>query len=164
MGLVRPPQIWALLRPPLLPPPRDSSLGGGGGAPPPLPPLCPLPPRPLDAQVCRACCDVSGVWPLCGPPPGRNLIIQATMARACSSGVPLPPNGVGAPSLTLGTSWASPLTPLPPPLLRLVVGGGLIRSWGLPPISCIIPCTKGVRACSGGVCPSPLGWGRSPPP
>ena len=30
------------------------------------------------------------------------------MARACSSGIPLPPIGVGAPSPTLGPPWASP--------------------------------------------------------
>ena len=36
---------------------------------------------------------------------------QATMARACSSGVPLPPNGVGVPSLTMVPPWPSPLTP-----------------------------------------------------
>ena len=84
------------------------------------------------------------------------------MDRACSSGAPLPPNWEGAPS-----SYPWPpllLSPALPPLLRLAVGGGLLRSWGFPLISCIRPLTKGVCACSGGAPPPLLRSGVCPPP
>ena len=52
----------------------------------------------------------------------------------------------------------------PPPRFVLRWVGGLLRSWGLPPISCIRPRTKGVCACSVGA-PPLLRAGRcSPPP
>ena len=121
----------------------------------PFPPLLSLPPRPLAPRVCRACCGFSGVWPLCGSPPCIKFMIRATMARACSSGVPLPPNGGGDPTPTMVPPWISP--PTPSTSLRLALGGGLLRSWGCPPISCIRPRTKGMRACSGGGPPYPLG-------
>ena len=122
----------------------------------PLPPLRPCPPRPLAPRMFRACCRFSGVWPLCGPPPGVRFMIWATMAKACSSGVFLTPNGGGAPT----SSPVCPLisTPISSPSLHLALGEGILRSWGLPPISCIKPRTKSVRTCSGGAPPSPLGW------
>ena len=144
---------------------------------PPLPPLLPWLPPPLTPQMCWACCDVAGVWPLAPSPPGGKLIIWATIAPACSSGAPLPPNGGGAPSPTLYPLWASSLSPPPlfcftvgegllrswgfprisSPSIRLEVGGGLLSSWGSSRISCIRLRTKGVHACSGGGPLSPSG-------
>ena len=120
----------------------------------PLPPLLSLMPRPLDPWIFWACCVGAGVWPLGGLPPGRKFPIRAKIDLACSSGAPLPPNGGGAPSPTLSACQSAPLS-FSSHSLRLVVGGGLRWSWGLPPISCIRPRTKGVRACSWSVPPSP---------
>ena len=127
----------------------------------PLPTLRYLPPCPLAPWVCRACCGISRVWPPCGPPPGVKIMIRATTAWACSLGISLLPNGGGAPTPTLVPPWLSPPTPFPS--LRLALGGVLLRSWGLPPISCISTRTKGVRACSGGAPPSPSDWRMIPP-
>ena len=80
-------------------------------------------------------------------------------------GVPLPPNGGGAPPPS--PVLPCPSSPLPSHTLCLVLGGSLRRSWGFPPISWFRPHMKGMRAYSGGGSPSPLGWGPaplSPPP
>ena len=77
------------------------------------------------------------------------------MAQACSSGVPLPPTGEGAPTPTPVSPCHSPTPPSPPCFLAL--GGGLCNSWGVPPISWISLLMKGVRACSGGA-PPLYGW------
>ena len=111
----------------------------------PSPPAFPAP-YPAPSVICWASCGVAKVWPLCVPPPSGKLTIRSMMALACSSVVPLPPNGIGAPSPTLVPLWAFPLTPSLS--LHLAVGGGgLLRSWGLPSISCIRPLTKVVCAC-----------------
>ena len=141
-ALLRERVLW--LRSPLTSPPL----------PLPLLPLLPLLLLPLSPRTCRDCCVGARVWPLGRSPPDRKLSIRATMARACSSDAPLPPNGVGVSSLTMTPCRSSPLAP-PPTLVRLAVEGGLRRSWGLPPISCIRPRTKGVRSCSGGAPLSP---------
>ena len=129
-------------------------------SPSPPPPLLPLPPRPLAPQIFWACCGISGVWPLCGPPLGVWRIIRVTMSRAFSSGVPLPPNGEGAPTPTPVSPF--PSSPPPSPSLCLALGRGLRGSWGFPPISWFSPRMKGVRACSGGGPPSPSGWVPDP--
>ena len=120
---------------------------------------CPLAPQGW------ACCERAGVWPLCGPPPGVSRVIRATMARDCSSGVPLPPNGGGAP-LPSSISTASP-APLPS-ASSCVKGGGPQQVLGFPPISWFRARMNGVRGCLGGGPPSPSGWGpsafSSPPP
>ena len=112
--------------------PAAASAGGGGGclvspSPSPLPllrrppglSLLLLPRHPLPlAPRGWACCDGSdGVWPLCGPPPGVSRINQATMARFCSSGIPLPPSEGGAPLPY--PVFGCPPAPLPSPLPRL---------------------------------------------
>ena len=124
-------------------------------SPRPRPPLFPLMPHPLASWIFRSSCWLARVWPLCGSPLGRKLMIRATMDQACSSGAPLPPNGGGAPSPTLGPPWASPR--ISSPSIRLEVGGGLLSSWGSSRISCIRLRTKGVHACSGGGPLSPSG-------
>ena len=126
---------------------RLVALRGGGGCrvmpspyPPPFPFLSPSPlpplwlrlPCPLSPQIGWACCVGAGVWPLCGPPPGWKLIIRAKMSRACSSGVPLPPSGVGAPPCSPGALLPAPLIP-PPPASSYVGGGGFSGLEGCPP-------------------------------
>ena len=100
-------------------------------SPPHHPPRRARPPRPLAPWIFRACCESSGVWTLCGPPPGVRFMIRATMARACSSGVPLPPNGGGAPTSTPVSPRRLP--PTPSPSLRLALGGGASQVLGLTP-------------------------------
>ena len=91
--------------------------------PSPIPPLRTLRPQSLAPWICWACCVwVAGVGPLCRPPPGVKFMIQATIAWACSSGVPLPPNGGGAPTPTPVSPCLSPPTPSPSPWC--VLGGG----------------------------------------
>ena len=82
-------------------------------SPPPLPPLLPLPSHPLVSRICWARYGVAGVWPLYGPPPGEKLIIRATMALACSYGVPLPPNGGRCALSDPGPSMDLPSCPSP---------------------------------------------------
>ena len=86
-----------------------------------------------------------------------------TIAQYCFSGIPLPPSGGGATPMTHPPCSSSPLS-LSSPLLLLAVVGGLRRSWGLTPISCIRSCTNGVRSCSRGLPPPPLIRGYPPPP
>ena len=130
--------------------------------PPLLPPLHPLPPRTLCPRGCQDGCGFAGVWPLCGPPPGGKLIVQATMARDCSSGSPLPPKGVGAPSPTLVPPWASPL--IPSPLLHLAVGGGAAQVLGFDPHLLYQAAHKGRARLLRGPPPPLWAWGCSPPP
>ena len=132
-------------------------------SPSPLRNLLPLPPFPLAPRLYQACCWCGArVWPLCGPPPGGKLMIQDTMARSCFSGVPLPSNGGGAPTPTPVPPWPSSL--IPSPVFCLALGGRLLGSWRLPPITYIGSRTKGVRACSGGTPPLSFGLGGPPPP
>ena len=119
--------------------------------PPPLS-LSPLLLTPRVERVCRLW--GAGDWPLGRLRPGGELNISAIMARACSSGVPLHPNGGGAHSPCPRPVRCYPLSPSNP--LRLAVGG-LCRYWGPPPISCTRPHTKGVRFCSRGT-PLYLSW------
>ena len=123
---------------------------------------------PAPSFPCAVCAPSSSSSCLGGFPSSCSVMPCAGSARCRIGGFPPSSRittGVGVPSTTLGLPWASPL--IPPPSVRLAVGGGLLRSWGLPPpISCIRPRPKGVRACSGGAPPSPLGWmvpSSSPP-
>ena len=130
-------------------------------SPPPLPPpLQSLPLRPLPPRVGRVCCLCGArSWPLGGLRPGSVLTILLNNTRACSLGVPLPPKGGGTLSPTPANSLPSPPDPSAPLCLEVWV---LCRSWSLPPLSCIRPCTKGMRSCLGGPPPLLLG-GVSPP-
>ena len=120
----------------------------------------PVTPLPLPPWMCRACCMGARAWPLGGLPPGSALTILSRISRACSSGSPLTPNGGGAPPLHPRPDCRSPLSPSTQIFLA-VGGGGLCRSWILPPISCIRPRTRGVRSCLVGA-PLHLYWSRPP--
>ena len=145
----------------------STSLGGLLPRPPyyllsslPLPPpLLLLLPLPLARRFCRACCVGARAWPLGRPPPGGWLIIQYTMALACSYGVPFPPNGVGAPYCVPGTVGCSPVAPSLP--LHLEVGG-ICRS---PPPNLLYQAAQEGRVLLlRGCCPLPLLAGGPPPP
>ena len=135
--------------------------------PPPLPPppltlLLTLLTRPLDPWICQARCVVVGVWQLGGPPPERSYLFEPQWLLPVSLASPSPLMGEVRP---LQPWYLAGLTLLPlPPLFvsRCGGGGGLLRSWGLPPIAYNRPCTKGVRAGLGVALPSPYLW--SPPP
>ena len=82
------------------------------------------------------------------------------MAYASSYGVPLPPNGGGAPSplpLHICRSFVAPT------LLLCIVVRGLCRYGVPPPLSCSWPRARGACCCSGGNPPSPSWSGVSPP-
>ena len=78
-------------------------------------------PVPQDPKKWASCDGRAGVWPLCGPPPGVSRTNRATMAQACSSGVPLPPNGGGDPPPSPVPSCTH--APLPSPPLCPALGG-----------------------------------------
>ena len=84
----------------------------------PLPPLRPSLTCPLAPWIFQACCGSAGVWPLCGPTPRVRFMIWATMARACSSGAPLPPYGRGAPTSPPDSPLLLPPTSAPSPNAR----------------------------------------------
>ena len=110
--------------------------------------------------MCRACCLGARAWPLGRPPPGGELTIVPTMARAFSSGTPLPLMGKVRP-IYVPVLFAGPFLPPPPCFVyRWGASTGLGR---LPPISCIRPRMKGVRSCLGGALPLPLLVGGPPP-
>ena len=156
--------------------PASGSAGGGGGGglcaalsfpPPPSPPLpfaassphsssAPSP-GPSGLILLRKSQGLATMWAA----PRHVVNYPGHNGPACSSGVPLPPNGEGAPPPTPVSPY--PYSPSPPsPPLFLVLGGVLRRSRGFPPISWFSPRTKGVRACLGGDPPSPSGWGPAP--
>ena len=141
----------------LLPRPPVSSL-----SPPPLPPpLLPLLPLPLVPWVCRACfLRVDRAWPLYGPPLGGELTILATMAQACLSGVPLPPNGGDALSPLPRHFLLSLVAPFLPVLL---VVRGLWLSGVLHPFPSCSPYTSSACCYLGGALPYPSWSGCSPP-
>ena len=113
---------------------RGQSRGGGGAlsvpsllSPPvPLPSSTPLASTaPTSSRsdllglLCLGCRVLATMWDA----PGFKFMIQATMARACPLGVPLPRNGGGAPTPTPVPPCLSP--PTPSPSLRCFVGGGV---------------------------------------
>ena len=121
--------------------------------------------------VCAICWGGGGPVLFLGPVPRGGPVLlhsgvtprapAARRGRARSLGVLIPPNGEGSPSLPLGPSLIS--SPALAPSLGLAAGGGLLRYWGLPPISCIRPRTKGVHACLGGAPPLSFGLESAPP-
>ena len=118
-------------------------------------------------------------WPLGIEPVAQELGFGDYVGRPPECGELSGPQWLG-PALQVSTSplmgkvrppllLSRPVFPLLPPPLCFVLrwGRGVRRSWGFPPISCISPRTKGMRACSGGAPPSLSSWGPaplSPPP
>ena len=119
---------------------------------------------------------ISGVWPLCGPPPGGKFNILCTISRSCSYGVPLPlaVGDVLSPSLRpvfcslrlpclvaprsfliLPLDVSSLLLPLPSFQIFLVFwSSGQLGISPFSPYFCR-PCVVGARCCPGVLPPLP---------
>ena len=80
-------------------------------------------PAPYPLGVGPVVMEDPGFGHYVGRPPGVSRINRAKMARACSLGVPLPPNGGGAPPSSPAPSWNLFPTPSPPHVL-------VSRGWG----------------------------------
>ena len=116
---------------------------------------------PFVSRQCFPNSGVARVWPLCGPPPRRDVKYPIHDGSCLLLWRPPPPYRGRCDLSDPGSYLCLPSYPLT--FASSCGRGGLLRSWGLPPISCIRPRMKSVHTCSGGIPPSPSGSGVIPP-